>query len=149
MAAPDGASTGTDGASMDTPSVGMCGADVPAGQECNGLANLGAAVTPICKTGPCRVRFSDLNGPIPNLELTQRSAVYDGQVSGRGGWECGGVTSTATLHLHLHIDEAGAVNDQWRASKISGTYNVSISPQLGCRAGGATYAVRGVLHTGP
>src|SRR4029079_2733572 len=51
MAAPDGASTGTDGASMDTPSVGMCGGDVPAGQECTGLANLGAAVTPICKTG--------------------------------------------------------------------------------------------------
>lgn len=105
--------------------------------------------TPTCKEGPCRVRFGDLNGPIPNMELTQRSAVYDGQVSGHGGWECGGVTSTATMHIHLHIDDAAAVNDQWRAKKISGTYSVSISPQLGCRAGGATYAVHGVLHTGP
>lgn len=113
-------------------------------------ANTGAwRFTPVCKTGPCRVRFGDLNGPIPNMELDQRSAVYDGQVSGPGGWECGGVSSTATLHIHLHIDEASAVNDQWRATKISGTYSVSISPQLGCRAGGATYAVRGVLHTEP
>jgi len=105
--------------------------------------------TPTCKDGPCRVRFGDLNGPIPNMELAQRSAVYDGQASGHAGWECGGVSSTATVHLHLHIDEAGAVNDQWRATKISGTYSVSISPQLGCRDGGVTYDVRGVLHVGP
>jgi hypothetical protein len=39
MATPDGASSG------------MCGADVPAGQACNTLTNLGAAFTPVCKTG--------------------------------------------------------------------------------------------------
>ena len=47
----DGASMAPDGASPDSVSPGMCGADVPPGQECNALANVGALVTPTCTPG--------------------------------------------------------------------------------------------------
>ena len=47
----DGASMAPDGASPDSVSPGMCGADVPPGQECNALANVGGIVTPTCTTG--------------------------------------------------------------------------------------------------
>src|SRR5262245_29922908 len=38
-------------ASPDGSSPGMCGADVPAGQACNTLANIGSPITPTCVTG--------------------------------------------------------------------------------------------------
>jgi len=47
-AQPDG--TAADGAAPDGASPGMCGADVPPGQECNTLEKLGTAITPVCST---------------------------------------------------------------------------------------------------
>jgi hypothetical protein len=40
-----------DNAPPDNASPGTCSADVPAGQECNTLTNLGNVVTPTCATG--------------------------------------------------------------------------------------------------
>ena len=47
----DGASTLPDGASADVTSPGACGADVPPGQQCNTLTNVGATITPTCVSG--------------------------------------------------------------------------------------------------
>ena len=47
----DGASMAPDGASPDSVSPGMCGADVPPGQACNTLANVATAITPTCVSG--------------------------------------------------------------------------------------------------
>lgn len=48
-------------ATPDGGSPGMCGADVPAGQACNAITNLGAAFTPVCQTGTAP---SGAGGPI-------------------------------------------------------------------------------------
>ena len=77
------------------------------------------------------MRFGDLNGPTPNMELAQRSAVYDGEVSGASGWACGDVTSNATSSVHLRIEEADTVAGRWRATKVAGTLVITSAEQLG------------------
>jgi hypothetical protein len=45
-------SSGRDGAADTTTTTGgMCGVGIPAGQECNGVKAMGAAITPACATG--------------------------------------------------------------------------------------------------
>jgi hypothetical protein len=103
--------------------------------------------TPICKEGPCSVKFGDLNGPTPNMILHQKAAVYDGEISGPAGIKCGGVESTGRFHAHLTVDHPAVVAGHWRVTQVSGTLTLSSSAQLGCVAGGITYDVTGKLHT--
>jgi hypothetical protein len=103
-------------------------------------------LTPVCKEGPCNVKFADLNGPTPNMVLHHSAAVYDGEVTGPSGIKCGGVESTGRFHVHLRVDHADVVAGAWRATEVSGTLSLSASAQLGCVAGGITYDVTGKLH---
>ena len=84
-----------DGASPDSVSPGMCGADVPPGQACNALANVGAtAITPTCARGTAPVGDgrhdrrrdvrADVAGVLPGRELLRSPLPLSETVAIRG-----------------------------------------------------------------
>ncbi len=106
-------------------------------------------VTAVCEQGACEIRLRDVNGPLPVTELARDGVLYEGGGSGHVGMVCGTVELTSSYDLSLRVVGADTRGGRWRATKLKGTFSHSSAAQLGCRSGGATYAIVASLVEGP
>jgi hypothetical protein len=133
----DGASMPPDGASSDSVSPGMCGADVPPGQACNMLANVATTITPTCVSGTIPVGtggtivdgtyvltsqtyYQDTSCPMLPLSETIAIAgdciqivfgsIFSGTTSGRLTTQGNMFAGTQTCQ-HLDVDAAVTIMD--------------------------------------
>jgi hypothetical protein len=100
--------------------------------------------TPKCNKGPCSARMSDLQFTTPAIMMSRRGAAYQGAGSDVFG-TCSGTKVMSSFHVSLRVTDAKPHANEWRVLKFEGTFTTASSAQLGCVAGGTTYAVAGKM----
>lgn len=102
--------------------------------------------TPRCRTGPCDASYK-AKGRGGGGTLSERGATYGGTVHAPFFIRsCSGGTISETLVFHLHVTDAHAVGEAWRATKFEGTLSET-APAAGCVTGHDSYAFTGNVQT--
>jgi len=102
-------------------------------------------LTPRCATGRCDVAWKYLNYPGIGAELVLKNNTYRGDAKGDLGASCGGASALSVDTVKMHVDEAGVIDDEWRATQIVGSVVERSPSQLGCVGTGVRYSFTGSL----
>jgi hypothetical protein len=100
---------------------------------------------PRCPSGPCDVRWRDLQRASIRAVLDRHGGRYRGTYTGFFNALCSGSRTTSTVTIELKVTKARAVEGEWRATRLKGTLEQSEASQLGCVSSGATLTLRGRL----
>lgn len=103
--------------------------------------NRGWRLEATCASGPCKVRWEDVNEGMLAATLTRKGAQYRGSDRGHFNSVCGEAKVTSDLDLDLRVVSAGAVDGEWRATRLEGTVLQTDPPQLGCLGSEAKLSV--------
>ena len=95
-------------------------------------STFGWRVRATCRNGPCSATWQDLQLGSVRGELKRKGAHYTGSYTGFFGSRCSGARSIETAIFDLEVVRARAINDQWRATRLTGTMEVTSNAQLGC-----------------
>jgi hypothetical protein len=94
-----------------------------------------------CSDGPCDVTWKDLSFKELKTKLDRAGGTYNGTDDGKFEVTCGGVTTTSTVTVDIHVTKAKAISGEWRATKLEGTYKVTNPSQLGCVSSQVVFSV--------
>jgi len=106
-----------------------------------GKFTLGWDFAPICPTGACVTRWTDLSNKGLKAVLTRRGAKYSGSDKGKFTARCGRVVVTSTVAFKIRVTKAEARGGEWRAVRLLGTMTEHHAAQLGCVSGGAVFSI--------
>src|SRR4029077_11374990 len=101
--------------------------------------------TPSWEEGACATAFRDIHWAQMQADLKKTGAAYSGDFTVSGFLTCQGTNISSSMHLSVHVTAARTLHEQWRATKLEGTLNLSNSSQLGCSSASITYSVTGAL----
>lgn len=100
--------------------------------------------TPRCRSGPCRVVWSDQQAGA-RARLDRRGATYSGTYTGKFEIRCGSTETTSFVEIDLRVMRARKQNGEWLATRVRGTLETTDSSQLGCVGSHKTEALIGTL----
>ena len=109
-----------------------------------GHPTFGWKLTPSCDTGACGFRLRDVVNDI-TMVFKRKGGTYTAPFSGHLNLVCGGTPVTSSGTVELRVKVARVLGREWRATRLVGTMRHSEGEQLGCRASGATLALKGKL----
>jgi hypothetical protein len=100
---------------------------------------------PQCKQAPCDTQLRDFHVKGFSITLDQAGGTYTGSVTASGWTHCGSAAVSSTFTVDIHLTQADAVNEMWKATKFTGTMTQYASAQFGCVLSSARYDVAGTL----
>lgn len=93
--------------------------------------------TPKCRSGACDVAWRDLSQDRVHARLERRRGRYQGHYTGLFLSECSGTRTTSSVDVALRVEKARPIAGEWRATKLTGTVEISEAAQLGCTSSSA------------
>jgi len=103
------------------------------------------SLRPKCKTGPCSVTWKDSSWG--TYLLARDGATYKGDSTGFRFVTCGGTHANSSITIEFHPAKARAIDGEWRATKIAGTWVRTTAAQLGCRSTADTEQITGTRYS--
>jgi hypothetical protein len=103
----------------------------------------GIEFTPTCARGACSTEWQEFP-PYPiDAKLTRVNATYQG--TGRFAFHCGSAPYFENQFFQLHVAKASVVDEEWRATTLLGSVQITSPPQGGCGAIQAIASIRASL----